>query len=503
MISTDAATAQTSAPHPVAERIVRALTSEWAFRILVLVAVVQALAIAYTAAFPLVYDETYHFGLVQLFATEGTPFVRDPSKHPGFGDLTHFGSFLYHYLMAGPDALLKAFGASNLTQLLVIRTISVLLNTSALIWFRKTLLFVGLSRAAALVTLAIYISIPLVPSLAATVNYDNLLIPLAAIFFWYGVRAFAAPRFDLRLALPVLASGTLACQASYLFLPVLAIGVIAIIARQLFVLRGTAWRARFEPVTRTDVRSPGFWIVVAFAAIGLFLFISTYIVYLVTLGTPTPDCARFNTIAYCNQYEPWGRNHLLHLQLKAGPQVQSLPGYTTRLWIPLMFQTLNLVGSNHHRNYGTDSMLTLTMAGAVVCLLLLALTFYRLWRQPAVKFLTFCLAAIFVILFGHNFFDYLTLGGPIAVQARYLIFFAPFVIGFAGVGLVHILNRLHVDPIRWKIGFVVAALIFMLQGGGALDYFVSSSATWYLPGGLLTRFAPVFTFIAHKLLIFG
>ncbi|HEY2643815.1 MAG TPA: hypothetical protein VGI56_08690 [Galbitalea sp.] len=505
MTSTDVLPGRESLEEPtrsaarLSQRIVRALGTNWAFAIILAFAVAQSLAIAFTAGYGLVYDESYHWGLIKLFASQGTPFVSDPQNHPGFGDLTHFGSFLYQYLMAGPYALAEALGLDETNRLMVVRCITTLIGASSLIWFRKTLRLCGISAATTNASLLIFISIPLVPLLFATVNYDNLVLLLGAAFLWCGVRAFVADRINIRILIAMVGLGSLASLSTFLFLPLFAAGVVAVLARQLITLRHTAWRDRFDLLSARDVRSPIFWVTVVSAIVGAYYFVALYIVNLVQFHTPIPDCGRLNSVAYCSTYAVWDRNHQLLTNGAPKPHfLLSLPGYTLKDWFPGQFLTLALEGTTGHRDHATNAIPVLEIL-AVIAALALVLTINILWKTLAVRFISISGIAFVAVLFAKNYSDFVALGLPLGVQSRYLMILAPFVIAFSIAGLALIVDRLHPAAVRWKLWLLIATLAVLSQVGGAVGFFAVATPTWFSPDSWLGSFGPLISGLAHRI----
>jgi hypothetical protein len=326
------------------------------------------------------------------------------------------------------------------------------------------------------------------------------MLPLGAAFLWYGVRAMTAERLNIRLLIIMLALGSLASLSSYLFLPVFVAGPIVVVVRQLFTLRKSPWADRFELLGRKDLRSPGLWVSIAAAGIGLYYFVAFYVVSLVRYHNPVPDCARLNSTAYCDAWAPWARNYtFINNGLPKPHALSALPGYVLQDWIPGQFQTLALVGSNGHKAsvHPTEILL---QAFALIAALVLVLTFGALWKSAAVKFLSITALAAFAVLFEHNYSDYLALGEPFGIQARYLMLFAPFVIGFSAAGLARIANLVHARSAPWKIALLVIALIPITQMGGVLNYFAAANPNWFTPSDVwLGRFGPDLSLLVHHL----
>ena len=109
----------------------------------------------------------------------------------------------------------------------LLRFINIGLFAAALPLYRRLLLKTGASRALVNLCLAIFVLIPVVPLLAAQINYDNLLLPMTAISLLLAVSLGQELRRTRRLNLKTLLwlaiIVTLTCLVKYAFLPILLV----------------------------------------------------------------------------------------------------------------------------------------------------------------------------------------------------------------------------------------------------------------------------------------
>ena len=132
------------------------------------------------------FDEDFHFGIIRLYAQQWSPFfAHQPAGGNVYGALTSDPSYLYHYLMSFPYRLTTLFTSSQTLQIIALRFIDVdgddVLVTWSLVLFHRVLLKAKASVGLANVTLLFFILVPVVPLLAAQINYDDLLLPLTAL----------------------------------------------------------------------------------------------------------------------------------------------------------------------------------------------------------------------------------------------------------------------------------------------------------------------------------
>src|ERR1700722_8925502 len=79
------------------------LQSPKCFLIILTMFVIESVWIAVSAGFPMAFDESFHFGIIKLYAKQWSPFFsHQPAGGNAYGALTADPSYLYHYLMSFP-----------------------------------------------------------------------------------------------------------------------------------------------------------------------------------------------------------------------------------------------------------------------------------------------------------------------------------------------------------------------------------------------------------------
>ncbi|HEX6258662.1 MAG TPA: hypothetical protein VFZ48_04235, partial [Candidatus Saccharimonadales bacterium] len=192
--------------------------------------VLQAIWIAVTAAYPLLFDEYYHVGVIDAYRGISPFMVQQPPETAIYGDITRYGSYLYHYLLSFPYRLTGALTGDFVSQVIVLRLISIAMVAASLYFFRRTLLAIGVSRAITHVALALFTLIPIVPYLAAHVNYDTLLILGVSVFLYFGVRIVQSQGNLVLNSSGFVITGLLTSLVKFAFLPILLASAIFIVA---------------------------------------------------------------------------------------------------------------------------------------------------------------------------------------------------------------------------------------------------------------------------------
>lgn len=451
--------------------------------------VLQALWIAVTALYPMAFDEDFHFGIIQIYASHWSPFLTEhPAGADAYGAIVRDPSYLYHYLMSFPYRLLQELVSDETTRIIILRVMNVALFAYALVVFRRVLLRITHSNAFTNVAIAILTFVPIVPQLAAHINYDNLLMVLVAWCFLLVTdinRQFTAGRVDIRTLIVLLVLCMVASLVKYPFLPIF-VGII------LFVLYA-AWRnfgkwpklqsaigANFATLaTRTKVG-----LVVLFLLAGG-LFFQRFGVNAITYHTPIPSCEKVLPIENCSSYGPWIRDYTLG---NTKGDVDTNPLAYSFSWFKGLWWRLFFAVNGPLQSYTNYPPLPLPATAAVVLavsmVLLLIVYAQRIFRgQPLIIFSGIVVGVYCASLWIENYLMYLETGQPVAINGRYLVpvLLLMAVLGWRGFH-VALARRPQLKPV-----FATIVLACFIGGGGVFTYILRSDASWYFPSHAAVR----------------
>lgn len=451
--------------------------------------VLQALWIALTALYPMAFDEDFHFGIIQIYAAHWSPFLTEhPANADAFGAIVRDPSYFYHYLMSFPYRLFQHLVGDETTRIILLRIINVALFAYALVIFRRVLLRITHSNAFTHVAIAILTFVPIVPQLAAHVNYDNLLMVLVAWCFLLVTdihRQFNAGRFDTRPLLILLALCLFTSIVKYAFLPIFA-GIVLFVAID-------AWRNFGALSTLRAAASKNYKVLATRTKVGLVivllitggLFFQRFGVNTVLYHTPIPSCEKVLAVENCMAYGPWARDHQL-AQTKGDVDPNPLAysfSWFRGLWWRLFFAVNGPLHS--YTNYPPlpfPATAALALAGTMV--ILICTHFRRIFAgQPLVQFAAIVTAVYCASLWLEDYKMYLETGQPVAINGRYLI---PVLLLMAVVGW----RAFHVALAKWPRAKVIAATLVLacfIYGGGVFTYILRSDATWYFPNHSAVR----------------
>ena len=471
---------------PLSRRIIGALGSRHFFQVIIGLFCLQAAWIALAGRYPMAFDEDFHLGIIRLYAHHTAPFwAGQPESADKFGAVARDPSYLYHYLFSFPYRLISLFTANQTIQVIILRFLNIGLFAGGLVLFRKLFLKSGISRAAIHLTLLIFILIPVVPLLAAQINYDNLLFPLTAMALLLAIRFDGQltnqKRLDLKSLLQLLVVCLLTSLVKYAFLP-LFIGIVVFIVVRLWL----AGRSKSHPqlsIAKAWQRLSG-WLrigLVVSVLLASTLFVERYGLNLVHYHTPIPDCSKVLRVEQCREYGPWIRDYNLEIAKVSGPRS---PLAFTYQWLYGMWLRLFFAIGGPTTDYESRGPLVLPGLGAVYiggsCLLILVVRAKRLWRQYNAPLLTlFILTATSYtgLLWLDEYRAFLHTGQPVAINGRYLLpILAPIML-LAATAVAELLKQWQAI----KLVLAVTVVLCMAWGGGVLTYMLRSNDNWYWP----------------------
>ncbi|HTB49013.1 MAG TPA: hypothetical protein VK712_02935, partial [Verrucomicrobiae bacterium] len=301
---------------PFSQRAARVLAGPKFFRCIVVLFVLQAAWIALSGRYPMAFDEDFHLGIIRLYAHHLSPFWSgQPAGADVYGAVARDPSYLYQYLMSFPYRPVSAITHDQTIQVLVMRGLNIALFAAGLPLFRRLLLRTGASRTVAHACLLIFVLVPIVPLLAAQVNYDNLVLPLTALTMLLTLRFCDElrlyKRINARLLVELISLCLLGSLVKYAFLPImLAVFVyVAIWLKRTYDSWHKFWLSLGFGLTLMTRRTQ--WLLFVLLVLSVGLFTQRYGVNLVRYHNPVPDCGKVLSVKQCSAYGPWARDYNL------------------------------------------------------------------------------------------------------------------------------------------------------------------------------------------------
>lgn len=460
----------------------RILASRKFFVFTVILLILQALWIAVSFNYPLLWDEYYHFGLIQFYAHHLSPIiVNQPESLDLYGNVARSPKYFYHYLLSFPFRGIELITSNQVAQVILLRIVNIGIFAGALIAFRKAMLLLTPSRALVHFALFIFVLFPLTPLMAAHINYDTLQFLLAGLVLYWALRFVRAEQFEIRWLLLIVGFGSVAAIVKYTILPVLvAVGLYLVgyivykHGRNTFALALVSWQ---DLPRRTMI------LLAMLVLVSMGLAIERFGGNVVQYGRIDPVCSQVISVERCLSFSPFKQEHTLgQSQGAAAPAPSNLIGplhYTYKFWLRDIYKQYFTTGTQLAYEYFTVPeplkipFTVMAVAGIVglVCLLVASPT---LIRRPEVQIVLLSAFALALSLWIIDYEKYIRTGAPLAIQGRYLLPLFPMVM------LVSLIAVHKVIPWRrLKFGLGALVVLGMLWGGGLLPHIVQSQQEWY------------------------
>lgn len=460
------------------------------FWIIVAVFVLQAVWLACSALYPMAFDEDFHFGLIKLYAHHISPFWSGhPAGADAFGALTRDPSYLYQYLMSFPYRLISALTSNQTAQVMTLRFINIALVAWSLVLYRRLLLKTRASGALVNLSLLVFILVPILPYLAAQINYDNLLLPLVAWALLLTLKlrdSFRNNRLDVKTML-ILTSVMLGSSlVKYAFLPIF-ITILAFLLYSAYMVYRTPvnlWRAIVIGSKAISLR-----VLLLLAALILLtggLFVERYGVNLTKYHAPVADCGDVLDYDHCKSYGPWIRDYYLEQNKTDGPLS---PLAFNNDWFKGMWFRSFFAISGATNGFQNSGPLTWPAVGtiffAAAGILAFVFNLKRLFRRYSPQALGLFLGVSLLytaVLWLDNYKMYKHTGIAVAINGRYLLPIVPLAVLMTALALNEALRAR-----TWlKVALATVVVICYVWGGGALTWILRSHDAWYWSGGPLS-----------------
>jgi hypothetical protein len=464
------------------KKITTLLGSKWFFGLVIAFFVLQAGWLAMSARYPMAFDEAHHVGVIQLYAEQWSPILTQQPDGPApYGAITVDPSYLYHYLMSFPYRLLNSFVSNPIQVIVYLRLINVVFFAVSLVLFRKVLLKTRASPAVVHITLLFFTMVPVVPLLAAHVNYDNLLILLVALSLLiaskFREQLQKKRQCNAGLMLHVVSFCMLASLVKVAFLPIF----LAVAAYLTYILVAHVgpphkiWRS-FGKNWRTLTKFNRTMAMSVFV-LSLGLFFQRYGLNVIRYQNITPQCHQLLSVERCMADGPWARNYKIakNKTLTGGNPVTFLAGWTSGMFYRSFFA---INGPGGPSTYDNKPPLPILSATAIAVFGFGAYKSVRLRSKllshdPALVFLLFVSFVYIAFLMGKLYYSYVDLGALVAVNGRYLVPIMLPIMLLIGLAYERFLRQ------RQQIALVIIVFFLFLQGGGALSFIYNSNVNWY------------------------
>ena len=468
----------------LAQHIYKFVASPQFFYMIVVLFVAQALWLAFSGIYPMAFDEDFHLGIIKIYAESSTPFLgTHPAGADVFGAITRDPSYLYHYLMSFPYRIVSQITENTTTQIITLRLMNIAFFTSALFIWRSVLLKTKASPAIIHLCILIFTLLPIVPFLAAHINYDNVFVPAVALVFLYSARIATSMRNSRSISSQDLSLLLIICLATslikYAFLPILIavvvfFGILIYIERKNFKLISKSltksWR-NISVITKA--------VLIVLLLVSSILFAERYAINMVRYHEPVPDCSKVLSVEQCRKYGPWGRDYNIAARKPQNSPVSPIAftyDWVTGMWLRTFFA---VAGQNSAFQTRGPLLVpaSLTIFIAVFSLIAAAVYAKSIWSKYQKPVIALFLAVILIylgLLWIDRYMSFIKLGQTVALNGRYLIPLALPIMLLGALGLNEALGQHN----KIKLGVASLIVIGFLLGGGAMTFILRSNDAW-------------------------
>lgn len=461
----------------IVNKTVQIIGSKYFFWGVLALFVFQAAWIAFSFVYPMLYDESFHVGVIAIFSHQLSPFIlNQPQAYDAYGNLANGGATMFHYLMSFPYRLILAFTDKPIVYVIFLRLICIAMVAVGIQLFNKLFQKIGIRQVFINIGMLLFILLPIVPFVAATVNYDNMLFMLTALFLITCVNILASEKVIWYQYVWVIVVGCFASLVKFTFLPVFAVSVVYLVivlcrryGKQIFSKTFASFRST------SKLRVTG---VIALTAVVVGMFSAVYLQNVILYRSLQPSCEKVLSIDRCNKNGVYLRDSQAEVTKNTRPLAQD-PSYISQ-WVLQMVNWTNMTGSRTVTS-GSPArqplpiIYTTVFLGGFIGLFALLYSWRSIKKKPGWHFLVTISVALTIVVFMVNYSTYIKLHAAFAIQPRYVLSMVPIIIVMIVVAVNFILRKA-----RWlKLTLLIATLLLLFQGGGLITHIVLSEDTWY------------------------
>lgn len=454
------------------------LSSKKMFYFVVFLLLFQALWIAFSFRYSMIFDEYYHFELIQYFSHQILPFIYHQAPQlDQYGALDRNPNLLFHYILSFPYRIIAMFTDNLAVQIITMRIVNICLFAVGLVLYARIFQKMKIKQIFINVTSLFFVLLPIVPFVAATINYDNLVFLLIPLMILLAIRITDwKPNVwsSLVLFVTVGMCGSLVKTA---FAPFFVAAVIYLIL--------TGYQSReqinLQKIKKSINTSSVFVkisVILVVVVVGGF-FVERYGVNVIKYHSLNPGCSKQINEKRCLSNLVAQRDNYLHGTRDQRVPVM-MPAFVST-WTNYMTEGLFRTGANTNGNTGTQTGAPLPLVYTTTVLVGLLGLIIFIYKFDSVKktpyfWLIILGGAVYVFsLFMVNMQAYYNFRTPVAIQARYLVPILPFVIMY----MLYAINlAFRKNQSNYKLIVLILVFLPYLNGAGLITHIVRSNESW-------------------------
>jgi len=459
----------------IIDYIVLIVSSRYFFWGVIAFFIFEAVWVACSFRYPMVFDESFHVTITKLFSNQLSPFIlNQPDFYDRYGNLSNGNATIFHYLMSFPYRLIVSLSGSFMIQIVFMRVLNIIMVASGLMIFANIFKKIGIRQVCINVALLFFALIPIVSLVAATVNYDNMLFLFTAWYLAVCVNILKSKKIIWHNYVWLVIIGCFASLVKFTFLPIFAASAIYLI---FFVVKeyGKTFIAKFM---QSLFLANKLTIITTSILLAVGMFSNLYLQNVVRYGTPFPACEKTMSLERCMKSYTIKRSINLEKTKNERP-LSPLPVFTLD-WIEIMTQspgstaatsaTGRMVAANPF-----IAMRNIIFFGSIFVLVIIIYCWRAFSKNKGWYFLIIIASTVFMAVFIDNYLVYLKTHAMVGIQPRYLLGVLPIVIVMAVVSVGFLFKKSR----YLKVVTLLIMLLIFTQGGGLITHIVRSNCNWY------------------------
>ncbi len=457
-------------------KIIRFLVSGYFFWGIIALFVFQAVWIALSFRYSMIYDEYYHFGLIEYFSHQWLPWINNqPTSLDIYGSLERNPYLLFHYLLSFPFRLVALFTDNFAAQVISMRIVNIGLFTAGLVAFNRLFKEMKIRAIFRNITLLFFVLLPVTPFVAATVNYDNAIFLLTALFMIVGLMIIKSETVKWENYALVLLIGMVGSLMKVAFLPIFAAGFLFVAVNQILKYKKKVIKNTKESFISSGVLMKMI-IIIPLIVVG-FLFVERFAVNIVQYRSLSPSCVIQIGADRCGANSISARGEAL-AKSKAGKIPMQQPEYATKWVSDMLFYAMwsgNMTSSNEIKfTHPLPVVYNVVFWLSMISVFAFSYSLNKIKDLPGFWFLCGIAALYIAALFYENISDYYNYYQAVAIQGRYLVPLLPIIMLFSLLGINHVIKKHHTSKLI-ILGFI---FILFLNGAGLVTHLIRSNESW-------------------------
>lgn len=447
--------------------------------IIIFLFVIQAAWVAISYNFSPI-DEEFHFGIIKTYTDHLWPVIyNQPLSYDAFRDFAGEGSKLFHFILSFPLRLIELMTPDVILQVKILRLFNIAFVAAGLWLYARLFDVLNVNRALINITYIILTSLPITLWVAGSINYDNFLFLLTALFLFVAVKLYRTKEIKYPHLVALIGIGMAASLVKFTFLPIFILGTLwVVLSKRKTLVNRNFFIQRVDDRNRKEYLHSIRDLVVATAFLIplLFLFSQTYIVNFINYGTPRPECQKTLGVERCLANSVIRTNEGQLATKHERPR--DSPGAYFFVWINKMFySTSNLWGYSHQSQ---PMPIYFTSLVIVILSILFAGIYFMRGADMAteMKVLLFIGITFLAIVFVNNFLLYDKYYVVRAVTFRYIIIVVPIIL----IPMLFVSQRFYKKYKILATPLAIVGLFILSQGGGVVSHVLSTDDSWHWEG---------------------